>query len=87
MRNALAPRPSLPAVLGLAASTAPPGASLARGASARPGRDGPEQRPAAPMREQAAADAASCYLEGRCGQIPHREAQATTVCAPGGGHE
>ncbi|WP_437806760.1 hypothetical protein [Sorangium sp. So ce1078] len=83
MRNALAPRPSPPAVLGLAAFTAP----LARGTRAQPGRDGPEQRPAAPIREQATGDAASCDLEGRCGRIPYREAQATTVCAPGGGHE
>ncbi|WP_437595912.1 hypothetical protein [Sorangium sp. So ce590] len=86
MRNALAPRPTLPAVRSLAAS-APPGASLARGRSAQPMRDGPEQRPAASIREEATGDRASCDLQGRCGQSPYREAQATTLCAPGGGHE
>lgn len=87
MRNAPAPRPTLPAVLGLAAAAAPPGASLARGPSAQPTRDGPEQRPAASIREEVTGDAASFYLQGRCGQITYREAQATPLCAPGGGHE
>ncbi|WP_437720687.1 hypothetical protein [Sorangium sp. So ce861] len=83
MRNALAPRPPLPAVLGLAAPAAPP----ARGPSARPrGGGGPAQRPAAPIRAEAGA-AARCDLPGRSGRAPHRAAQVTTVGAPGGGHE
>ncbi|WP_437566482.1 hypothetical protein [Sorangium sp. So ce542] len=82
MRNALAPRPPLPAVLGLAAPAAPP----ARGHGAQPTGDGPAQRSAAPIRDAAGA-AARCDLPGRCGRVPHRAAQVTTVCAPGGGHE
>ncbi|AUX34463.1 uncharacterized protein SOCE836_066370 [Sorangium cellulosum] len=82
MRNALAPRPPLPAILGLAAPAAPP----ARGPSAEPRGGGPAQRPAAPIRDEARG-AGRRDLPGRRGRMPHRAAQVTTVCAPGGGHE
>ncbi|XXY51567.1 hypothetical protein WME91_10535 [Sorangium sp. So ce269] len=88
MRNALAPR--------LTTSSSPrprrlrrPGRRLACQPTQRRARPGsPARRPPASPRDEAALlVAASCDDQVRCGLMPDHEARATTVCAPGGGHE